>query len=372
MIRRIYPSDQIENYLLIDVIAVVFLFYHMTTEPSPIGIIGNLLLFALFLTAFYISLWYRDWRLLASSLLGCAILTLFGIFVNKWLILYGFIIADLLGRANSKAHIAVGMAGIIAMFLIVNEYNGKQLFSFEKAVYLPTLSVQLLIPIVIYIRGKSKRLQSELNAANEKIARYIQEEERHRIARDLHDTLGQTLIMIKLKSELTIRLMEKDTGQAKQELTDILTTSRAALKQVRELVDSMKYVSLEEEINYAKHALQTAKIELTVKELASMPPLTRIAETMVALSIREAVTNTMKHSQANHCTITTNYQAGMYTIQVTDDGVGFTQATNGNGLQSIKERMQFLQGKAEIKAVPDSGVTVILTVPIQEERKEGI
>lgn len=52
MIRRIYPSDQIENYLLIDVIAVVFLFYHMTTEPSPIGIIGDLLLFALFFDGF--------------------------------------------------------------------------------------------------------------------------------------------------------------------------------------------------------------------------------------------------------------------------------------------------------------------------------
>lgn len=108
--------------------------------------------------------------------------------------------------------------------------------------------------------GKAKSLQKELSAANSQIERYIQEEERHRIARDLHDTLGQTLTMIKLKSELTIRLIEKDTTQAKQELNDILDTSRFALKQVRELVTDMKYISIESELNHLRELLRTAGI----------------------------------------------------------------------------------------------------------------
>lgn len=85
-------------------------------------------------------------------------------------------------------------------------------------------------PILIYIKEKAKSLQSELDAANKQI---VQQEERQRIARDLHDTLGQTLTMIKLKSELTTRLVDKDSSKAKEELKEILATTRIALKQVR-------------------------------------------------------------------------------------------------------------------------------------------
>ncbi len=67
--------------------------------------------------------------------------------------------------------------------------------------------------------------------------------------------------MIKVKSELTIRLIEKEPPQAKRELNDILDTSRFASKQVRKLVTDMKYISIENEFTHVRELLHTAGIQ---------------------------------------------------------------------------------------------------------------
>nr|WP_275296781.1 sensor histidine kinase [Bacillus sp. REN10] len=227
--------------------------------------------------------------------------------------------------------------------------------------------IQLALPIVIFAKEQAEQLKQELSDTNERL---IQEEERHRIARDLHDTLGQTLTMIKLKSELTMKLMEKDVDRAKQELTDIRNTSRTALKQVREMVETMRWVSLDEELQYAEKALAAAGVNFEVNRQISHISLSKLNETMTALSIREAVTNIMKHSQARDCQLTITDADDFVLIRLIDNGVGLQQASGGNGLSSMKERMKLVGGQAVIEEGVDGGVVVTLNIPIQKERKE--
>lgn len=366
MKRNLYPANHI-GYLYIDLIVLVFLFYHVLKADSPFGLLGSLALLALFLLAFYVSLWNRNWRLPVAAICGCGLLAIFSSYTNEWLLLYGFIFSDLLGRARSKVQILVGLFGFAAMYLASFTYLKGAPFAFVETVHLPVLILQLLVPAVVYITERTKFLQRELATANETIEKYIQEEERHRIARDLHDTLGQTLTMIKLKSELATRLIERQPEQAKQEMDEVMRTARLALHQVRELVTAMKHVSLLDEIEYARELMRVAQITLIVEESTPAPRLSKVAETMLALSVREAFTNILKHSQAETCHVTTELTDGWYHVHIVDDGVGLAQQeTEGNGLASMRERMRLLQGRVQLTASTHGGVAVTLSVPLSE------
>ena len=359
---NLYPREHIQ-YLMIDVISVVYLFYNVLRSESELVLSGKLFLLLIFLVSFYIGLWYRDWRLLAAVLIGFITLTFLGIYVDPYILIFGFIFADLIGRSNSKCQIGIGIAAIALMFFFVMWKSTGHLFKLDSAISLPVMIIQLIFPILVYIKEKSKRLQDELDAANKLI---VKQEERQRIARDLHDTLGHTLTMIKLKSELTVRLVDKDTSQAKEELKDILDTTRIALKQVRELVSDMKFISLESEIEHSKNLLNTAEIKLDIVKKGAPFLLSSVEETMVALCVRESITNIIKHSKAKRCTIQLEITEQSYFIYIMDDGIGLDNAESGNGIQSMKERMQTLHGTASVNHLSSGGTQVTLKLPVRQ------
>ena len=301
---RIYPKEQMKHYLFIDAIALVFLFFIVLDSESEVGIPFRLVLLAIFLVSFYIGLWYRGVRLLLAVLVGLAILTVLAVLTKPTVLLFGFIFADFLGRTTRHWHRGIGIAAIGVMFLTVYFTTINTESGWEHSVLLPAMILQMGFPLLIYIREKNMDLKDELQIANHQLEQqYIEEQERHRIARDLHDTLGQTLTMIKLKSELSAKWIDHDTEQAKKELLDILSSSRVALKQVRELVSEMKFIPLNKEIEQVQSILKQAGIEATVEVVDEMPLLSSIEETMLSLSLREAVTNVIKHSKATHCLI---------------------------------------------------------------------
>lgn len=366
MKAKLYPLDQVQTYLIIDIVLLVFLFISVLKGELYFGLLGTLALLTAFLGCFYVLLWYRDWRQLLAALLGCGILTILSILYYEWVLINGFMIADLLGRNRSKIQIVLGMGGLLAMFLVSYFYYYDDPLAFTSTTHLPVLMAMLLTTIVVRVMNQSKALKQDLAFAHSQLERYIQEEERHRIARDLHDTIGQTLTMIKLKSELAIRLVDQKPEQAKAEMNSVVDTSRFALKQVRELVTSMKHVSLEAELEQAALLLQSKGVRLIVKDLVEVrPKLTPMGETMLALSLREALTNVLKHSQAHHCILTMEQKEAWYCLSIEDDGKGLPQELqSGHGMDSIRERMRLLQGYSEIKERPERGVLVTLCIPL--------
>ncbi|MCG7345974.1 sensor histidine kinase [Sporosarcina sp. ACRSL] len=367
---RIYPKEQMKHYLIIDVISLVFLIFSVLESESVLGLPARLVLLAFFLFSFYIALWHRDGRLLLAVLGGVAILTVFGVLLTPTILLFGFIFADLLGRATSHWHRGIGIAAIGAMFLTVFFINLNAEYSWEHFTLLPIMILQMVFPLLIYIREKNLQLNDELQVVNHQLEQQnIEEQERHRIARDLHDTLGQTLTMIKLKSELSAKWIDHDTEQAKKELMDILSSSRIALKQVRELVSEMKFISLEKEVEQVRSILSQAGVEATIEEEEKPPLLSSVEETMLSLSLREAVTNVIKHSKATHCLIRLSMVNNAYAIQVADNGIGLQNVKSGMGMQSMKERMQALLGTATVEDGETGGTVVSLILPISHHER---
>ncbi|GGZ85960.1 two-component sensor histidine kinase [Streptomyces spiroverticillatus] len=214
------------------------------------------------------------------------------------------------------------------------------------------------------------RTTQELREARATVAQLAANEERLRLARDLHDLLGHSLSLITLKSELAGKMLPGHPEQAAQQVADIEKVSRQALVDVREAVTGYRRATLSAELAGARTALAAAGIESDVPvetpgELADVPPE---QEEALAWALREAVTNVVRHSGARHCTVrlcrSQTLDGAFLELTVTDDGRGAEgPQRRGNGLTGMGERLAEVGGTA----APDPtgpGFTLRARVPL--------
>src|SRR5699024_4690580 len=125
-----------------------------------------------------------------------------------------------------------------------------------------------------------------------------------------------------------------------------------------------------EEIARSDSLLKEANIKLIIEEKKS-PFLMSVEETMLSLSLREAITNTIRHSNARKCMIKMEANEDYFKIFISDDVIGFKSQTIVNGIQTMKERLRALNGNAEIDSASDGGTIVTLTLPMNRHEKEN-
>ncbi|HEX9097743.1 MAG TPA: sensor histidine kinase [Candidatus Dormibacteraeota bacterium] len=201
----------------------------------------------------------------------------------------------------------------------------------------------------------------QLSLAREQIARLAVGEERLRFARDLHDLLGHSLSVIALKSELAGRLIKSTPGLAAHEIEDIEKVTREALREVREAVSGYRQPTLAAELVGAREALTAAGIEFRSEQSeAALPPA---IESVIAWTVREGVTNVMRHSQAKRCAIRISNQDGRVTVDVVDDGQGGMPKA-GSGLRGLEERVRERGGIMTAEPLAHDGFRLRVTLPL--------
>ena len=184
--------------------------------------------------------------------------------------------------------------------------------------------------------------------------------ERGRIARDMHDVLGHSLSVIVLKGQLLGKLLERDPARARSELLDIESTARDALQQLRQCVDGYRGAGLPHELLSAQRTLSAAGMQLEILgELLSLPAA---IENLIVLSLREVVTNVLRHSRATLCRIHLWADADNFGCEISDDGIGLGRAKKGNGLRGLQERLEAVGGQLRLLDL-SPGTSVWLLVP---------
>ncbi|PIC63546.1 sensor histidine kinase [Sporosarcina sp. P13] len=265
-------------------------------------------------------------------------------------------------------HIAILIGAVVAGFFI-----DIHLFLPQIHFIIITIIGVVLLPFNLYNRQKRERLQDQLEVARKRISELTIVQERERIARDLHDTLGQKLSMIGLKSDLAVRLIERDKQEAVAELQDIRQISSTALKEVRVLVSGMRRVKLKDELIRVQQLLKAAEIELAIEGDPNFPDMSPIVENVLVMCLKEAINNVVKHSYAKRCCIVFQRTTKEFTIKVKDNGIGIAQnGVNlpGNGLDGMEERLEFVNGKLWI--ANEEGTELEITVPaVLKQIKEG-
>jgi two-component system, NarL family, sensor histidine kinase DesK len=204
------------------------------------------------------------------------------------------------------------------------------------------------------------RAKAKLQLAQEEIEQLAKLAERERIARDLHDVLGHTLSVIVLKSELAGRLFERNPQRARQEIGDVEQVSRKALSEVREAIRGYRSEGLAAEIERAYRTLDAAGVTLTCE--SKPPTLTVSEETVLALAVREAVTNIVRHAQASECRMRFESENGHTALTVEDNGRGNIRQ-EGNGLRGMRERIEGLGGHFSIDG--KQGTRISIDIPIR-------
>jgi two-component system sensor histidine kinase DesK len=195
--------------------------------------------------------------------------------------------------------------------------------------------------------------------ANDEITHLAKVAERERIARDLHDVLGHTLSVIILKSELAGKLIERDPARAKAEIGDVEQTSRDALAEVRSTIRGYRLHSLKGELKQAESTLRTAG--MAVQSVTVEMPLTAPQESVLALVLREAVTNVVRHSGAHTCQIRLANTNHSCSLEVGDDGRGGLRR-EGNGIRGMRERVEALGGTLQYNS--NAGTTLTIQFPL--------
>ncbi|WP_346234993.1 sensor histidine kinase [Lysinibacillus telephonicus] len=260
--------------------------------------------------------------------------------------------------------------GFTVLSIVAGYFINLELFLSETPFIIITVIGVVLLPFTLYSKNKQENLVGQLETAKERIAELIIHEERQRIARDLHDTLGQKLSMIGLKSDLASRLVTKNPGQAIQEIRDIRHTASIALKEVRELVSHMRAVKLNEELIRVEEILKAAQIDYEIigdTESLNIPVL---AENVLSMCLKEAITNVVKHSGAKNCKITIERNDNEVMLTVLDNGKGLKEKLNvGNGLKGMQERLEFINGSLTVEN--KKGVKLIIRVPLAITHQKG-
>jgi two-component system sensor histidine kinase DesK len=204
-----------------------------------------------------------------------------------------------------------------------------------------------------------------LHRAREELARLAVEEERHRFARDLHDLLGQSLSLIAVKSELIRRLLPEHSERATDQAREIEQVARRVLQEIREAVRGYRQPTLATEVAGARVALSAANIALCVEK--SMGLLPARIEAVLSWAVREGVTNVLRHSQAQHCTLRLLQTEEAAWVEVSDDGVGKAPRLAGTGLAGLRERVASLGGAVEADTRPEGGFRLRVRLPLAGE-----
>lgn len=221
-----------------------------------------------------------------------------------------------------------------------------------------TAIVMLLLGVSAIAVRRHVATTKRLEAARDEIHRLAARDERLRVARDLHDELGQTLSLVVLKSELA---QLEVPGPGRERIEEVTQAARHALQSLRDLVSSSRLPTLAEELDSARSLLEASGIECQVDSAAGdiSPPV----ETALAWSVREAATNVLRHSACRRCRFAVERRDGAVHLEVTDDGRGPDGFRPGSGLRGLEERVAFLGGRLAAGAREGGGFRVRVEIP---------
>ncbi|MFL9583964.1 sensor histidine kinase [Stenotrophomonas sp. AB1(2024)] len=258
-------------------------------------------------------------------------------------------------RTGSAWRYLAQLVALNAAFVAIALWVG---YHWQLVVWIPSMA--FIIGVIINVESTNKDRDAALQLSQDEVRRLAATAERERIGRDLHDLLGHTLSLITLKLELSRKLFDRDPERARLEISEAEAIARQALSEVRSAVTGIRASDLAAELAAARLLLECQHVHL---HYTPPPPMPVDIERGLALVLREAATNIVRHADAHQAWVEFAQEGRMLSMQVRDDGRGDVQA-DGNGLTGMRERVAALRGTMQVQSARGQGTTVAVQVPL--------
>ena len=295
----------------------------------------------------------RRWSPAISTLIGVLVFPVNSYAGVFFIYAAAFAGSHLSRRASTRW--LIGLTALLGVIAVVSPIP----FPWRLLAFLPSLCFVWIIGLVCVEGADRRRAAAALRVEHARIGHLATLTERERISRDLHDLLGQTLTGIVVRSQLAQRLTRTDPAAGAAEMAEVERAARAALTEVRATVAGWRHVVLDEELDVSREALAAAGVELAVARDPELA-LTPSTETALALALREAVTNVVRHAHAGRCTVALRRAGETVLLEISDDGVG-GDAGEGTGLTGMRERIAALGG--DVQRAARGGTALTVAVP---------
>ncbi|MGG1634780.1 sensor histidine kinase [Paenibacillus sp. FSL K6-3182] len=213
-----------------------------------------------------------------------------------------------------------------------------------------------------------------------------QEEERKRIAREIHDGPAQSLANIVLRTEIAERmLIKQEFVMVQEELVDLKGQVRSGLEEIRKIIFNLRPMALDDLglvptlRKFTQDFEEKTKIHTIFELIGKEARMPSAMEAAIYRLVQEAFTNALKHASASHVMLEINYQPQHISLVIQDNGVGFNSdlieqdATRNAhfGLVGMRERIELIEGRMDIDSNPGRGTKIIIDIPTTaESRKE--
>lgn len=255
-------------------------------------------------------------------------------------------------------------------------------FGEESKLFFESLGQQVAVAI------QNARLYEQVSEGRERLRQLtqqivkIQENERHRVSRELHDEAGQALTVLKFSLELIMGDLPVINGvdgakvaSVRQQLAEVVNLCEMTMARIRRLAHNLRPAALDDlGLNAALEGLChdfAERTHLTIEyEGDEIDPLSAGLDISLYRFVQEALTNVVKHAQAERVWVKLSFDADLIVLSVQDDGQGFATSSsglpgqvNGMGLAGVRERLQPLGGRLEIHSTPGEGTTLVAYVP---------
>jgi signal transduction histidine kinase len=275
----------------------------------------------------------------------------------------------------------VWLAGIIERF----EHKGDPEYVREGdfVFHMTLLLGMIFIFYIAYLirqerlnRRRAERLVRELEESHRQLQTYAAQvaelattEERNRLARDIHDSLGHYLSVINVQLEKAIAFRERKPVEADQAVRDSKRLAGEALQEVRQSVSALRRApepfSLVESLRQLVNDAQTGQFLIDLDISGDECGYSRQSLLTLYRAAQEGLTNVQKHAGASQVTIHLQFNGLEASMSISDNGQGFDLAlTNGGyGLRGLQERLELIRGSLKLESTPGQGTRLLITVP---------
>ncbi|MGA7964332.1 MAG: sensor histidine kinase [Gammaproteobacteria bacterium] len=357
--RRLVPPDSLVGwtpYLWLVWLGFFFIPWGLQSTAAETKI-ATVVALAFFLPLYFRYYWARTaerlWIIAIITALGCAMIPF--CISGGGLLIYAGAFVGYSMRPRLALTVLTGLAAACSIeYLLLGIPLGQWLWA-------PVVTV--MIGLANLWSAERHRQHCALQKSQDEVKRLAAMAERERIGRDLHDLLGHTLTLITVKAELAATLAERDLAGAAREIREVERISREALQQVREAVGGYRSGSVSGELANARAALTAADIDLTAK--TDSCELSGLQDSLLAMVLREAITNVVRHSGAQNCRIELDGRNDGIRLVVEDDGHG-GKVHEGNGLKGMRERLRAVSGRLDV-ASSHEGTRLAILIPENEQ-----